>query len=247
MCRFCVLNSICGFSIILSIVLLPLQQGCEYQQRLNGRATKNRAPYEVTFSMHRFSKMRVVSKFFAVRAVAFKFFRITRLSVFGCVFSFSVGAISASTSLASRSVSTDDAVPTSPLRPCGVGLVSRSLLAKTCFSKLATAHWTATTQGRPRRTYACGAEARIQGRTPASTNCFRATTYVHKVDLLRNLRMFKSQLVHVHSCVRLELNQVHAIVQMIDDDDNAPQTSAFHTMVTNTFEDHLCVNRMCPC
>ena len=131
-------------------------------------------------------------------------------------------------SLASRSVSTGDAVPTSTLRPCGVVLVSRSLLAKTCFSKLATAHWTATTQGRPRQTYACGAEARIHGRMLASTNCFRATTYVHKVDLLRNLRMLKSQLVHVHSCVRHELIQVQAIVRMFDDDDNAAQSSAFH-------------------
>ena len=56
MCRFCVLNTICGFSILLSIILLPCHQGCEYQQRLNGRATKSRAPYEVTFSMHRFSR-----------------------------------------------------------------------------------------------------------------------------------------------------------------------------------------------
>ena len=86
LCRFCVLNSICGFSILLSIVLLPFHQGCEYQQRLNGRATENRTPNEVTFSMHRFSKMRVVSKFFAARAVAFGFFRITSFSVFGICF-----------------------------------------------------------------------------------------------------------------------------------------------------------------
>ena len=73
--------------------------------------------------MHRFSKMRVVSQnSYAARAVAFG---LLSHHQFQCLlefvfFYFSVGAISASTCLALRSVSTDDVAATSSLRPCNV-------------------------------------------------------------------------------------------------------------------------------
>ena len=60
------------------------------------------------------------SKFLAACAVAFGLPRLTICSAFCYVTAFSVSATFASTSLAMRSVSTDDAAPTSPLRPCNV-------------------------------------------------------------------------------------------------------------------------------